>query len=735
MHQVRGLVQQASAATLRLLEKRVAPHDVGACFIGAVFVDASGAASPVQLLHPVALQQLLAELPKPEALNCMQEAKKVVLASGHNTAPLATPPGSSSNVLCVKDTTQRTVAELRSRQSRLLAKAEGRLMAHDLRLVEAFTHRLLSGEETQRQGEKGVFLPDEVAMYRSIVEELVRLNPQAAVALAMNTKLPSLGSGASAALAALVNLDVPAATLSFLENFAGKDEASAASETSATQIAVRLRNKLWQLREVSADNPARVALRDALATACRFNVDPGVVFPTDAAAIQRWSSQFLREEMWPVERGRVLADIVRGKRLMPRRVSLDCLSNWCLTDLERTWVSALLQEGDETDGTRCSDTAVYRSALACVLKDPKRCLVDSRLLRQYALLLKRGEVEPAHSSFPHFLEECGECHGDGERPEELIFLMPLPSSSTSSVTSPGPQTLMDALLALAPHCGYWRTLLSAEEAVVEAVLAPQGNVQVKVKLPRVHECVEAAMHAARISESPSTLTQSCLPVIFEDEDIVVLNKPPHLATSRHALSCTQLGDATATDVVSLMLASTRHGDTVRGVFRQGQVHRLDTETSGCLVMAKNDCAAASLRHQMGTSAAYSQSSKVYLALCAVIEPDLRRIPLRGVLRDPLDAKICTKYRVVRFFRRSRVALLECRIQQGKKHQIRRHLAAAGLPILQDVEHGGAACTTPLIDRVALHASALTLVHPRTAEVVTFVAPMARDFTETVRQLE
>ncbi|RNF27695.1 putative RNA pseudouridylate synthase [Trypanosoma conorhini] len=117
-----------------------------------------------------------------------------------------------------------------------------------------------------------------------------------------------------------------------------------------------------------------------------------------------------------------------------------------------------------------------------------------------------------------------------------------------------------------------------------------------------------------------------------------------------------------------------------------------------------------------------------------MEPELRRVPLRGVLRDPLDVKISTKYRVVRFFRRSRVALLECRIQQGKRHQIRRHLAAAGLPILQDVEHGGAACSTPLIDRVALHAAALTLVHPRTAEVVAFAAPMARDFTEAIRQL-
>ncbi|PWV13143.1 hypothetical protein C3747_45g182 [Trypanosoma cruzi] len=733
MHQVRGLVQRSSAATLRLLEKNVTPHDVRTCFIDTVFVDGFGAASAVQLLHPVALQQLLAELPKSEALVCVQEARKVVLASKNDTAPIGTWLKKLNHLLCIKDTTQRTVTELRCRQSRFLAKTEGRLMAHDFSLVEAFTNRLLTREIPQQE-EKELFLPDEVAMYRGVVEELVRLNPQAALALAMNTKLPSLGSGASAALAALVNLDVPAATLSFLESFSAKDEMSAASETCATQVAVCLRNKLWELRELSADDPKRVALRESLATACRFNVDPGVVFPTDAGAIQRWGSQFLHEEMWPMERGRVISDIVRRKRLMPRRVSLDCLSNWCLTDLERKWVSAMLADGQGTNMIGGSDTAVYCSALSCVLKDPKRCLVDSRLLRQYALLLKRGELEPSHSSFPHFIEECGECHGNDERPEELSFLMP-PQSSPSQSSSLKSQTLMDTLVALAPQCSYWRTLLAEKQEGVEAFVAPQGHIHVTVKLPRVHECVEAAMQAARSSSTSSFSFASCLPVIFEDNDILVLNKPPHLASSRHALSCTQMNDKRATDVVSLILASTKNGETMRGVFRQGQVHRLDAETSGCLVMAKTDCAADSLRHQMGTSAAYSQCNKVYLALCAVMEPDLRRIPLRGVLRDPMDPKISTKYRVIRFFRKARVALLECRIQQGKKHQIRRHLAAAGLPILQDVEHGGAACTTPLIDRVALHAAALTLVHPRTAEVVTFVAPLVMDFAETIRQLQ
>ncbi|RNC42009.1 putative RNA pseudouridylate synthase, partial [Trypanosoma cruzi] len=122
MHQVRGLVQRSSAATLRLLEKNVTPHDVRTCFIDTVFVDGFGAASAVQLLHPVALQQLLAELPKSEALVCVQEARKVVLASKNDTAPIGTWLKKLNHLLCIKDTTQRTVTELRCRQSRFLAK-------------------------------------------------------------------------------------------------------------------------------------------------------------------------------------------------------------------------------------------------------------------------------------------------------------------------------------------------------------------------------------------------------------------------------------------------------------------------------------------------------------------------------------------------------------------------------------------------------------------------------------
>ncbi|KAH9599439.1 Pseudouridine synthase [Trypanosoma melophagium] len=755
MHQVRGLVHRSSVAALRTLEKSVVfSHDVATCFVPVVLIDGEGTKRAVQLLHVTAFLQLLSDLPTSESLVRVQEAKRRLSAQQEKDkkkekekeeVDVHTKQHSGDSVLCVRRTTANTTAELQRRQSRLLSKIEGRLIAQDISLVEKFSHQLLTKAEKQQQQRENngkdhiIFHADEIATYRGIVEELSSKNPPAALAMAMNVKLPPLASGASAALAKLVTLEKPAAVLAFLEGFAEKDEMTAASETCATQVAIRLRNKLWEVREGTSGNNNNnlvSTLRGSLAVACRFNVDPGIVFPTDAAAIQRWSSQFLQENMWPIERASILSDIVRRKQLLPRRVSLDCLSSWCLNDMERPWLCSALRHYKEASSSvlNSQEESLYRAALACALKDPKRYLVDSRLLHHYALLLKDGEIEPTHASFAQFIEECGECHGEDERPEELCFLLALSEK----------KSVLENLIALAPQCSYWRTLLTNKQDGISVTLAPHGHVCVKIKLPRVHECVRAekcdmeitTTSSISLSSSVSLSSSSVsLPVIFEDDDIIVFNKPSHIATSRHALSCTQIGDPNITDIVSLLLTSKVYAGVLSDVFRQGQVHRLDTETSGCLVIAKSTEAAASLRHQMGTSAAYSQSSKMYIALCAVLEPDLTRVPLRAVLRDPADHKITTKYRIVRFFRQSRFALVECRIQQGKKHQIRRHLAAAGLPILQDVDHGGAGCCTPLINRVALHAAAITLVHPRTAEVITFSAPLTMDFKEAIRQLE
>nr|CCC46960.1 conserved hypothetical protein [Trypanosoma vivax Y486] len=758
MHHVRGLVRRSSSAVLRRLEDCVVPHDVTTCFVNATIVDSAGCSTSLQLLHSAALLQVLNELTPAEALRRIREVREIPstvrsLCSplfDHTAADTFQEPKATRAVseklepLFVKRTTALTVAEIACRQSRFLSKVVGRLMASDMKLVEGLTERLVERTKRPTNVNCGLFTPEEVSLYRGTVEELSRLNPAAAIALAMNSKLPSTGSGASAALAQLVRLEKTAAVLSFLEGFAAKDEVAPAFETCATQIAIRLRNKLWELEgkgnvssagDTAAGEPTSKALRDSLALACRFNVDPSVVFPTDAAAIQQWSSQFLQGDMLPRERAEVIAGVVCRKNLLPRRIALGCLSSWCLNDMEHRWFISMFSgdskdngaaEGGEARLPGVDESVVRCAATSCALKDPTRSLVYNRLLHQYAVLLGDGEIEPTHPSFPHFLEECGECHLSTERPKEFSFILKVSAS-----------TVMEELLQLAPQCSYWRTLLERKRECVSAAVAPQGCVCVTVRLPEGHECVEAAkamVKAAGKVGKHSDCTLPSLPVIYEDSDLVVINKPPHIATSRHALSCTQLNDGSVVDVVSLQLASSEYGNALCHVFRQGQVHRLDSETSGCLLMAKSDVAAASLRHQMGTSAGYSQSNKVYIALCAVLEQDLKRIPLRGVLRDPADAKVNTRYRVMRFFERSRVVLVECRIQQGKKHQVRRHLAAAGLPILQDVVHGGAACCTSIIQRVALHASCLTVVHPRTAEVISCQAPLPSDMREAIRLL-
>ncbi|CCW64406.1 unnamed protein product [Phytomonas sp. EM1] len=289
--------------------------------------------------------------------------------------------------------------------------------------------------------------------------------------------------------------------------------------------------------------------------------------------------------------------------------------------------------------------------------------------------------------------------------------------------------LYDALKDLAPLCAFWGALLEYFPERVRVFTAPYGDVRVEVDLPRTHECVLAATSAsAGEFEYPS------LPVLFEDEELIVVDKPAGLATSRHALSCTAAGEGgeRVVDVLSLLLRA-RGEDFGKG-FRQGQVHRLDTETSGCLILAKTPTAASSLRYQMGSAAAFDERHKRYLALCVVVEPQLTRLPLHGELRDRSDAKIRTRYRIVKFFPSSRVALVECRIEQGKKHQIRRHLASAGMPIVGDLVHGGAACIRPFINRVALHARSISFVHPRTAEKVCVAAPLPDDFQRALQIL-
>ncbi|KPI83158.1 hypothetical protein ABL78_7813 [Leptomonas seymouri] len=744
MHHVRGLIRHAGRRALHAIEVHVASaQSATACVQRVRLLDVNGDSREVPLLHAGALLKLSEAMSPEEAVSALQEVDGLLNATvpANAAAPTSKSPSSGKEtvittagsrgcytppplVLYVKDSCDEAENEVRRRQRRFVAKLHGRYVPSDPRAVEEAVKKLLATPLSAQEEAA-------VAEYRGMVESLVSTDTTSAVALAINPSLPSLTSGASAALASLVQLHAPAAVRTFLESFASKDEMTPASETSATHLALRLRNALTQHRTAkqSSTSPSDVATTARLLKeAMHFSVDPGVVFPMDPAAIQSWADQFFTPTMLPAQKADILLQQVRQRRLQPRRVSIDSLSVWTLSDLKRPWLKATLQSRSENSdlpsagGDRLESDEILRStAYQLALKDPKQNLVDNRLLHTYAAALARGDISPLDSSFPSFLEECGECHseGDAERPSILSFTLPrLPSNVP----------LLRALQDLAPRCSYWRTLLTHHAAArVQVCTAPMEEVKVQVQLPTTHECLAAA-HS-------NCVPLPSVPLLYEDADVLVVDKPAGLATSRHGLSCTQVGEPTL-DLISVLLATKLNdvGRTQR-VFRQGQVHRLDAETSGCLLIAKTDVAADSLRHQMGTSAAFSHQSKIYHAICIVLEPSLHHVKLHDVVTDAADPKIRTQYRVLKFFPKHRMAWVECRIQQGKKHQIRRHLASKGLPILADVEHGGAACCQSIMDRVALHARSVSFIHPVTADPLAVVAPLPADFRRCLAQLQ
>ena len=237
------------------------------------------------------------------------------------------------------------------------------------------------------------------------------------------------------------------------------------------------------------------------------------------------------------------------------------------------------------------------------------------------------------------------------------------------------------------------------------------------------------------------------PILFEDGDVLVLDKPPGLVV--HPAP----GNPDHT-LVNALLAHC--GDTLPGIGgerRPGIVHRLDKDTSGVMVVAKTDLAMASL------SAAFAARDleRSYLALCWGL-PAARQGSMSGPIgRDPKDRKrmavvarggkeALTSYSVKRAWGTA-AALLQCRLASGRTHQIRVHMATAGHPIVGDPVYlrrvPAVAKLLPstvragLLDfpRQALHASVLGFRHPRTGAALRFETSLPADFGRLITLLD
>lgn len=216
-----------------------------------------------------------------------------------------------------------------------------------------------------------------------------------------------------------------------------------------------------------------------------------------------------------------------------------------------------------------------------------------------------------------------------------------------------------------------------------------------------------------------------LTILYEDDDLIVINKTSGMTVHPGA------GHHEHTLVNALL----HHCSTLSGIGgkeRPGIVHRLDKETSGCLVAAKNDIAHRELSKQF----AERTVEKTYLALVAgklrkaagVIDAQIGRHPvhrqrMRVTSKRGRTAK--TEYRVIRSS--DQASLIECRLHSGRTHQIRVHLHHLGNPVLGDKLYAPRLAKD--FPRQMLHAWKLGFRHPRTGEWKNFEAPLPDDFKE------
>ena len=222
-----------------------------------------------------------------------------------------------------------------------------------------------------------------------------------------------------------------------------------------------------------------------------------------------------------------------------------------------------------------------------------------------------------------------------------------------------------------------------------------------------------------------------LDILYEDEDLLIVNKPKGMVVHPAA------GHATQTLVNAVMFHCKEHLSGINGVCRPGIVHRIDMDTTGSLVVCKNDMTHESIAEQLKV---HSITRKYRAIVHGVIEDDEGTIDA-PIGRNPQDRKkMCiradgknavTHFRVLQRFRE--YTYIECQLETGRTHQIRVHMASIGHPLLGDEVYCRLKSKYHLQGQT-LHAYVLGFIHPRTGEYLEVTAPMPEYFDKLLRIL-
>lgn len=277
-----------------------------------------------------------------------------------------------------------------------------------------------------------------------------------------------------------------------------------------------------------------------------------------------------------------------------------------------------------------------------------------------------------------------------------------------------------------------------QRLIEEGHILVNGRMVKPTHTPRAGEQVEVRWPEAR----PSGIQPEDIPldILYEDDALVVLNKPPGLVV--HPAS----GHERLTLVNALLHHCAGQLSGIGGVARPGIVHRLDKDTSGCMVAAKNDATHLALSAQFASR----KVEKIYHGLlCGELardQGDIRAAIARHpshrkcmAVDDEFGREAHTSYRVLE--RLHGATLVEALLHTGRTHQIRVHFKFLGFPLVGDQTYGQrqnlrlAQETSYSAPRQMLHAFHLSFTHPRTGKRLRFEAPRPADFLDALAALK
>lgn len=225
-----------------------------------------------------------------------------------------------------------------------------------------------------------------------------------------------------------------------------------------------------------------------------------------------------------------------------------------------------------------------------------------------------------------------------------------------------------------------------------------------------------------------------LEILYEDEDVVLVNKPKGMVVHPGA------GHLTGTLVNGLMYHCRGQLSGINGILRPGIVHRIDMDTTGILVVCKNDQAHKSIAAQLKE---HSITRRYWAIAHGRIDEEEITVDA-SIGRHPTERKkmsvharngkpAITHITVIKQFKG--YAYVECRLETGRTHQIRVHMASIGHPLLGDRVYGSDKCPFPQLRGQTLHAGILGFVHPRTGQYMEFNAPLPEYFRHLLDKLE